>query len=80
MEDSHDDLKRTLRTVKRLLETAEAEDAAPNLEKAALFDTVSQLVVEVEKLIGGSARGQTAASQDQSAASAAWVKRTGRSS
>ncbi len=71
MEDSHDDLKRTLRTVKRLLETAEAEDATPDLAKAALFDVVRQLVVEVEKLIGGSTREQTDASQDQSAASAA---------
>src|SRR3954453_12154696 len=30
MQDPHDDLKRALRTVKRLLERAESEDAAPD--------------------------------------------------
>ena len=55
MHDPHDDLKLALRTVKRLLETAETEEAAPDEAKRLLFENVERLVFEVEKLIGSPA-------------------------
>ena len=63
MQDPHDDLKRALRTVKRLLETAESEDAAPDEAKELLFDTVGQFVFQVEKLLAASALEQTPTSK-----------------
>jgi hypothetical protein len=62
MQNPHHDLKRALRTVKRLLETVESEDATPDEAKALLLDTVHQLVFEVEKLVGASALEERPAS------------------
>jgi hypothetical protein len=63
MQNSHDDLKRALRTVKRLLETAESEDAAPDEAMTLLFDTVGHLVFEVEKLLAASDLDETPTSK-----------------
>ena len=66
MQNPHNDLKRALRTVKRLLETVESEDATPDGAKALLLDTVHQLVFEVEKLVGASALEEEPASGHES--------------
>ena len=61
MDQTEDDLKRALRTVKRSLETVETVDISPEEATKVLFSAVYQLLFLVEKLVDERSSGQSKA-------------------